>query len=94
MWCDLVAMMMAFYLRHGQSHAAAELSMRGSGGSSAVPVTMCQLRGWTRLEGAGFSDSEGALCPLSSLECPRFQGDGLDLLGGILKSILELGYKG
>src|SRR6266700_4201439 len=33
MWCDLVAMMMAFYLRHGQSHAAAELSMRGSRGS-------------------------------------------------------------
>src|SRR6266581_3423175 len=53
----------------------------GFQGFQRVPVTMCQLRGWTRPEGAGFSDSEGALHPLSSLECPRFQGDGLDLLG-------------
>src|SRR6266704_5314770 len=62
-----------------------ELSMGVPGvpeGSSAVPVTTCQLRGWTRPEGAGFSDSEGALGLLSSLECPRFQGGQAGLVGG------------
>ena len=54
----------------------------GSGGSGAVPVTTHQLQRWTRPEGAGFSDSEGALHLLSSLECPRFQGGWAGLVGG------------
>src|SRR6266581_9092378 len=51
-------------------------------GSGVVPVTTRQLRGWTRPEGAGFSDSEGVLHLLSSLECPRFQGGQAGLVGG------------
>ena len=77
-----------------QSHAAVELSIRGSGGSGGVPASMCGLRRFTRLEGTGFSNLERSTAPNSALGVSQISGSGLDLLGGILKLILELRYRG
>ena len=63
-------------------------------GSSVVPASTQGLQRFTRLEGTGFSNLEGCAAPNSALGVSQISGDGLDLLRGILKSILELRYKG
>jgi len=80
-----------------QSHAVAELSMRGSGNSRGFWCSSSEYTWTPRIYKAGrdrLQRLRGERCAHSAHGVSQISGSGLDLLGGILKSILELKYKG
>ena len=71
--------------------------MRGSRDSGGFQCGSSEYVGTPKVYKArrtGFSNSERCTAPNSALGVSQILGSGLDLLGGILKLISELRYKG